>query len=352
MRLRWRRCAPLMRSFPGRSKGAYAATGSPTARMLSLLGTITFCLGVMAVPSVRPGFLGSASAFTSVRPPDAISGKWTTERWIRKGRSGPARGSRTPIWAAQLRRPGAPPCRVRGRGPVVLPHLRVSHALGLFSVGYAGFWGQAALGVCEVIDRAARLGYDGVMIAGKRPHLSPLDAAPDTIEPSRTAWPGPGCGTRSSPPTPTSPAARPARCPTPRCRSPTSRQRLARLAAQYALAASCGSSRPHESPGQTRRGSVAAASSPPSVSAAIALEPTASRSLSRTTTISPFTRQHCWSCSPTSTGPTASSASTPGRRRCAARICTSRARRAAAHGHHHQRRLRSACRASSISRAR
>jgi sugar phosphate isomerase/epimerase len=54
--------------------------------------------------------------------------------------------------------------------------------LGLFSVGYAGFWGQAALGVCEFIDRAARLGYDGVMLAGKRPHLSPLDAAPDTIE--------------------------------------------------------------------------------------------------------------------------------------------------------------------------
>lgn len=53
--------------------------------------------------------------------------------------------------------------------------------LGLFSVGYAGFWGQAALGAGEFIDRAARLGYDGVMLAGKRPHLSPLDATPELI---------------------------------------------------------------------------------------------------------------------------------------------------------------------------
>jgi sugar phosphate isomerase/epimerase len=52
----------------------------------------------------------------------------------------------------------------------------------LFSVGYAGFWGQAALGTCEFIDRAARLGYTGVMLAGKRPHLSPLDATPEQIE--------------------------------------------------------------------------------------------------------------------------------------------------------------------------
>ena len=51
----------------------------------------------------------------------------------------------------------------------------------LFSVSYAGLWGQAALGLCEVIDRAAVLGYDGVMIAGKRPHLSPLDADPESL---------------------------------------------------------------------------------------------------------------------------------------------------------------------------
>jgi sugar phosphate isomerase/epimerase len=51
----------------------------------------------------------------------------------------------------------------------------------LFSVGYAGFWGQAALGTCEFIERAARLGYDGIMLAGKRPHLSPLDATPEHV---------------------------------------------------------------------------------------------------------------------------------------------------------------------------
>jgi sugar phosphate isomerase/epimerase len=59
--------------------------------------------------------------------------------------------------------------------------------LALFSVGYAGFWGQAALGVCEFIDRAARLGYDGVMLAGKRPHLSPLDATPERVGPVKDA---------------------------------------------------------------------------------------------------------------------------------------------------------------------
>ncbi|HKI33032.1 MAG TPA: sugar phosphate isomerase/epimerase family protein [Gemmataceae bacterium] len=52
----------------------------------------------------------------------------------------------------------------------------------LFSVGYAGLWGQTALGTREFIEKAARLGYDGVMLAGKRPHLSPLDATPEHVE--------------------------------------------------------------------------------------------------------------------------------------------------------------------------
>jgi sugar phosphate isomerase/epimerase len=47
--------------------------------------------------------------------------------------------------------------------------------LGLFSVSYAGLWGQQALDLPAFIARAAQLGYDGVMLAGKRPHLSPLD---------------------------------------------------------------------------------------------------------------------------------------------------------------------------------
>ena len=47
--------------------------------------------------------------------------------------------------------------------------------LALFSISYAGLWGQAALDLRQTIRRAADLGFDAVMIAGKRPHLSPLD---------------------------------------------------------------------------------------------------------------------------------------------------------------------------------
>jgi sugar phosphate isomerase/epimerase len=53
--------------------------------------------------------------------------------------------------------------------------------LGLFSVSYAGFWGQQKLEVPAFIAKAAELGYDAIMLAGKRPHLSPLDARPDRI---------------------------------------------------------------------------------------------------------------------------------------------------------------------------
>src|SRR5438105_4622194 len=48
--------------------------------------------------------------------------------------------------------------------------------LALFSVSYAGLWGQAALDLRAFARRAADLGYDAVMLAGKRPHLAPLDA--------------------------------------------------------------------------------------------------------------------------------------------------------------------------------
>lgn len=47
--------------------------------------------------------------------------------------------------------------------------------LGLFSISYAGLWGQQSLSLNEFMATASRLGYDGVMLAGKRPHLSPLD---------------------------------------------------------------------------------------------------------------------------------------------------------------------------------
>ena len=52
----------------------------------------------------------------------------------------------------------------------------------LFSVSYAGLWGQAALKLPEFIARAGRLGFDSVMLAGKRPHLSPLDATPRFLQ--------------------------------------------------------------------------------------------------------------------------------------------------------------------------
>lgn len=46
----------------------------------------------------------------------------------------------------------------------------------LHSIGYAGVWrGQAVLSLDEFLVKARELGYDGVMIMAKRPHLSPLD---------------------------------------------------------------------------------------------------------------------------------------------------------------------------------
>jgi sugar phosphate isomerase/epimerase len=45
----------------------------------------------------------------------------------------------------------------------------------LHSVSYSGSWGQHALSVEEFVDKAAELGYDGVMLMAKRPHLSVLD---------------------------------------------------------------------------------------------------------------------------------------------------------------------------------
>jgi len=52
----------------------------------------------------------------------------------------------------------------------------------LFSVSYAGLWGQGVLTVPEFIRRAGQLGYRSVMVMGKRPHLSPLDATPGLLK--------------------------------------------------------------------------------------------------------------------------------------------------------------------------
>jgi sugar phosphate isomerase/epimerase len=54
--------------------------------------------------------------------------------------------------------------------------------LSLFSVSYAGYWGQHSLNLHQFIARAAELGYDAVMLAGKRPHLSPLDIDEASLE--------------------------------------------------------------------------------------------------------------------------------------------------------------------------
>ncbi|MEX0725889.1 MAG: sugar phosphate isomerase/epimerase family protein [Planctomycetaceae bacterium] len=54
--------------------------------------------------------------------------------------------------------------------------------LSLFSVSYAGYWGQHSLGTAEFVAKAAALGYDSVMIAGKRPHLSPLDVTDEHLD--------------------------------------------------------------------------------------------------------------------------------------------------------------------------
>src|SRR5215475_11472939 len=49
------------------------------------------------------------------------------------------------------------------------------HGAMLHSVSYSGSWGQQFLNVEEFVDHAAELGFDGVMLAAKRPHLSVLD---------------------------------------------------------------------------------------------------------------------------------------------------------------------------------
>ncbi|HZP84763.1 MAG TPA: sugar phosphate isomerase/epimerase family protein [Chthonomonadaceae bacterium] len=53
----------------------------------------------------------------------------------------------------------------------------------LHTVSYAGVWrGQARLTLEQAFDKAAQLGYDGVMIVGKRPHASALDTGPKERE--------------------------------------------------------------------------------------------------------------------------------------------------------------------------
>ena len=52
----------------------------------------------------------------------------------------------------------------------------------LFSISYGGLWGQDRLELPDFLAKASELGYRAVMIAGKRPHLSPLDAAHERLD--------------------------------------------------------------------------------------------------------------------------------------------------------------------------
>jgi sugar phosphate isomerase/epimerase len=58
----------------------------------------------------------------------------------------------------------------------------------LFSVSYAGFWGQHRLDLPAFFRKAAALGYPAVEVAAKRPHLSVVDYATDeSLRPIRRA---------------------------------------------------------------------------------------------------------------------------------------------------------------------
>jgi sugar phosphate isomerase/epimerase len=52
----------------------------------------------------------------------------------------------------------------------------------LFTVSFAGLWGQDRLTLEESIDKVAELGFQGIEIMGKRPHLSPLDRSVEDCE--------------------------------------------------------------------------------------------------------------------------------------------------------------------------
>jgi sugar phosphate isomerase/epimerase len=59
--------------------------------------------------------------------------------------------------------------------------------LGLFSISYAGLWGQERLDLEPFVGKAAELGYAAVMLAGKRPHLAPWDMTEPRLESLRGA---------------------------------------------------------------------------------------------------------------------------------------------------------------------
>jgi sugar phosphate isomerase/epimerase len=65
---------------------------------------------------------------------------------------------------------------VSGRDYDVLGVKIMSWKLALHTVSYAGAWrGQAFLPIEKVLDKVKELGFDGIMLMAKRPHVSPLD---------------------------------------------------------------------------------------------------------------------------------------------------------------------------------
>ena len=60
-------------------------------------------------------------------------------------------------------------------------------SMALHSVSYAGVWpGQARLNLDDFLTRAGSLGYEGVMLMAKRPHLSVLDF--ENVATERLRW--------------------------------------------------------------------------------------------------------------------------------------------------------------------
>jgi len=86
-----------------------------------------------------------------------------------RGRESRRRGCRAFVHVAR----GIVARRCRGLGEPMI------QGLILHSSAIRGSWGQHFLPLEEFIDKSAALGYDGVMLMAKRPHLSVLDSEPD-----------------------------------------------------------------------------------------------------------------------------------------------------------------------------
>ncbi len=52
----------------------------------------------------------------------------------------------------------------------------------MFTVSYAGFWGQEHLSLADALRKIKELGYEGVEIMGKRPHLSVVDGTLEEVK--------------------------------------------------------------------------------------------------------------------------------------------------------------------------